>query len=71
MRGRVGEWLVVEARDDTSVRRQGQIEGVAHEDGSPPFWVRWLDDGHRSLVFPGPDGRVEEHAVHPDVRPRR
>jgi hypothetical protein len=64
MRAQVGNWLIVEGLTDESPRRQGQIVGVDHADGSPPFWVRWLDDDHRSLVFPGPDARVEPHPLH-------
>ena len=59
MRGQVGNWLIVEGLTDESPRRQGQIVEVTHADGSPPFWVRWLGDDHHSLVFPGPDARVE------------
>jgi Domain of unknown function (DUF1918) len=64
MRAQVGNWLIVEGLTDASSRRQGEIVGVTHTDGTPPFWVRWLDDDHRSLVFPGPDARVEPHPVH-------
>ena len=32
---------------------------LAHPDGSPPYTVRWLNDDHESVVFPGPDARVE------------
>jgi Domain of unknown function (DUF1918) len=64
MRAQVGNWLIVEGLTDASHRRQGQIVAVTRTDGSPPFWVRWLDDDHQSLVYPGPDARVEEHPVH-------
>jgi hypothetical protein len=64
MHAEVGNWLVVEGLTDASARRQGQIVAVDHADGSPPYWVRWLDDDHRSLVFPGPDARVEPQPVH-------
>lgn len=63
MRAQVGNWLIVEGLTDASSRRQGQIVAVTHADGTPPFWVRWLDDDHRTLVFPGPDARVEPHPV--------
>lgn len=64
MRAQVGNWLIVEGLTDASSRRQGQIVEVDHADGSPPYWVRWLGDDHSSLVFPGPDARVEAHPVH-------
>ncbi len=31
-------------------------------DGSPPFLVRWADEGRTTLVFPGPDARVHSLA---------
>lgn len=68
MQAQVGEWLVVEGHRDTEPRRQGRIVALGHEDGSPPYWVQWLDDDHRTLVFPGPDGRIEEHRVLPGPR---
>ena len=33
------------------------------EDGGPPFVVRWEDDGHEGLFFPGSDA-VIEHVPH-------
>ena len=27
-------------------------------DGSPPYVVRWLDNGHVATVFPGPDAFI-------------
>ncbi|MFC7483347.1 DUF1918 domain-containing protein [Luedemannella flava] len=42
-----------------SPRRVGVITELHHDDGSPPYTVRWLDDEHETLVYPGPEGRVE------------
>ena len=28
---------------------------MRHEDGSPPYVVRWSDTGDQALFFPGPD----------------
>jgi hypothetical protein len=44
--------------------REGQIVGVPHPDGSPPYVVRWIDTGRSSVVFPGPDSTVLDHAPH-------
>jgi hypothetical protein len=38
--------------------RDGEIIEARGPDGSPPFLVRWADDGRTTLVFPGPDARV-------------
>jgi hypothetical protein len=35
------------------------VIGLRHEDGTPPYEVRWLDDGHEALIFPGPEARIE------------
>jgi hypothetical protein len=49
MKAKAGDWLV-----DPGGRR-GLITGIRHEDGGPPYVVRWLDTEHEALVFPGPD----------------
>jgi hypothetical protein len=43
--------------------RDGEIIGVRHADGTPPYVVRWEDTGHESLVYPGPDAMVQ-HLTH-------
>jgi hypothetical protein len=58
MRARVGDWLAVHSRVVDIPPRYGEIVGVPHADGSPPYVVHWLDDEHPSLVFPGPDAEV-------------
>jgi len=39
--------------------RDGEILEVRGEDGGPPYVVRWSDNGHEALVFPGPDAVVQ------------
>jgi hypothetical protein len=39
--------------------RDAEILDVAHPGGRPPYRVRWSDNGHEGLVFPGPDAYVE------------
>jgi hypothetical protein len=43
--------------------RDAEIIEVRHEDGSPPYVVRWSDTGQEGLVFPGPDAFVQ-HLEH-------
>jgi hypothetical protein len=38
--------------------RSGLIISVPHEDGSPPYIVKWLSDGHIAMVWPGDFARV-------------
>jgi uncharacterized protein DUF1918 len=54
MRAQVGDRLIVEG-DET---RTGLIIGVPHADGSPPYVVRWLADGHIAMVSPGGFARI-------------
>lgn len=65
MRAHIGDWLVIEGRTLGERRRQGQIIELTHADGTPPYRVRWVEDDHESVVFPGPDARIEPHPVPP------
>jgi len=58
MKAKVGDRLVLEGVHVGDPRRSGTIIEVRHDDGSPPYLVRW-PDGHEGLVFPGSEGRVE------------
>jgi hypothetical protein len=54
MKARVGDRLL----PDGEQRRAGVIVGLRNADGSPPYVVRWLSDGHIALVSPGPYTKV-------------
>lgn len=54
MRAQVGDRLIPDG--DTS--RAGVVIGLRNADGSPPYVVKWLSDGHIALVFPGPYARL-------------
>ena len=54
MRADVGDRLIV----DGDHERTGLIIGVPHADGSPPYIVKWLADGHIAMVSPGNFARV-------------
>lgn len=58
MKARVGDRLITEGSDG---QRACMIIGLYHADGSPPYVVRWLGDGHIALMFPGPYTKL----VHP------
>jgi Domain of unknown function (DUF1918) len=38
--------------------RVGVVIGLRNPDGSPPYVVRWLSDGHIAMIFPGPYTRI-------------
>ncbi|WP_193776711.1 pyridoxamine 5'-phosphate oxidase family protein [Streptomyces sp. E2N166] len=59
MYAHVGDRLVVESPYTGVTRRDGEIVGLHHDDGSPPYDVRWSDTGDVTLVFPGPDAHVD------------
>ncbi|MFF3400185.1 pyridoxamine 5'-phosphate oxidase family protein [Streptomyces sp. NPDC002659] len=63
MRAHIGDQLVVESPTTGSTRRDGEIVGLHHEDGTPPYDVRWSDTEQITLVFPGPDAHVQ-HSEH-------
>ena len=55
----VGDRLVLAATHSGEGRRVGVVLAVPHPDGAPPYRVRWLDDGRTTLIFPGPEARIE------------
>ncbi|WP_153348750.1 DUF1918 domain-containing protein [Nocardia aurantia] len=57
MQARVGDRLLVHGRAVGMPDHAGRIVEVRGTDGAPPYIVRF-DDGHESLVFPGPDSVV-------------
>ncbi len=59
MRAQVGDLLVA---DGAEIHRVCEIIRLNHADGSPPYVVRWLSDGHIALLFPGPYARLVPHA---------
>jgi hypothetical protein len=61
MQAAVGDRIVVRSRHVGEPARDGEIVEVRGGDGGPPFLVRWSDDGHEGLFFPGPDSIVEHH----------
>ncbi|AIJ18284.1 pyridoxamine 5'-phosphate oxidase family protein [Streptomyces violaceoruber] len=62
MYAHLGDRLIVESPSTGVTRRDGEIVGLHHDDGTPPYDVRWSDTGDVTLVFPGPDARVNHGA---------
>jgi hypothetical protein len=59
MQASIGDRLVVHSTHVDGPVRDGEILEVHGQDGTPPYVVRWSDDGHTTLVFPGADATVE------------
>lgn len=60
-----GDRIVIRSQHVGGPVRDAEILEVEQEDGSPPYRVRWSDNGHEALFFPGPDA-VIDHLEHPD-----
>ena len=59
MNAAVHDRLVVPGAHVDDPGRIGDIVEVRGPDGTPPYVVRWAGSEHTSLVFPGPDARLE------------
>jgi hypothetical protein len=58
MKAAVGDRLVVKGHKVGEHDTDAEILEVRGRDGGPPYLVRWSDDGHEGLVFPGSDAVV-------------
>jgi Domain of unknown function (DUF1918) len=52
-----GDRLVVHAHHLGDVVRDAEVLEVRGPEG--PYLVRWQDDGHATLIYPGPDATIE------------
>lgn len=57
MRVAAGDQLVV--RDAGKPDLQVEVLEAHGADGTPPWLVRWGDEGHEGLLFPGPGATIE------------
>ncbi len=63
MRAAVGDKIVVRGHRVGEPDRDAVILAVEGADGAPPYRVRWNDDGHEGVYFPGDDAVVEHYPV--------
>lgn len=56
----VGSRVVIHGTKVGDAERHGEVREVRGGDGGPPYLIRF-DDGHESLIFPGPDCELEHH----------
>jgi len=54
-----GDRLVAKGHRVGEPDRDARIVEVRGADGGPPYLVRWGEDGHTGLFFPGADTFVE------------
>ncbi|GAA2394376.1 DUF1918 domain-containing protein [Streptomyces glaucosporus] len=67
MRANEGDLLLVHGRTVGQHDRIAEIVEVLGTDGEPPYRVRF-EDGHETVVSPGPDSVVRHHAAEPRRR---
>ena len=58
MQANVGDRIVVKAHSVDEPDRDCEVIDVHGVDGTPPYVVRWGDNGHVGLFFPGSDAMV-------------
>jgi hypothetical protein len=63
MDAHVGDRLRIPGRAVGQAPHGAEIVEVRGTDGTPPYLVRF-DDGHESLMFPGPDCVLEPRVSH-------
>ncbi len=59
MHATTGDRLVIQGNHVGEPLRDGEIIEVRGKDGAPPYLVRWADNGHESLTYPGPDAHIQ------------
>ena len=65
MRAVVGDRIIIKGHRVGEPDRDCLVLEVRDPEGGPPYRVRWGEDGHESLIFPGSDAVVQhfEHAA--------
>jgi len=58
MRAKVGDHIVVPGHRVGQPTRTAVVLECCGKDDGPPYRVRWEDDGHEGLYFPGSDAMV-------------
>ncbi len=58
MQAKVGERILIHAHHIGEPDRDCEILEVRGPEGQPPYVVRWEEDGHEALFFPGADASV-------------
>lgn len=58
MHANVGDKIVIRGHRVHDPDRWCSVLEVRGADGGPPYRVKWGEDGHESLFFPGPDAMV-------------
>jgi hypothetical protein len=57
MHASIGDEIIIHGRNLGTPERRGEVIEAHGPGGSPPYLVKF-DDGHETLVFPGPDVEI-------------
>jgi hypothetical protein len=55
---KVGDKIIVKGHSIGEPDHDAVVLEVHGADGAPPYRVRWSDDGHEGLYFPGNDASI-------------
>jgi len=64
MRASIGDRIIIRGHRVGQANRDCEVLEARGVDDGPPFLVRWGEDGHQSLFFPGSDATVEHFEHH-------
>lgn len=59
MQASPGDRIVIKGHRIGESDRDAEILEVRGPDGGPPYVVRWEENGHESLFFPGCDAMIQ------------
>ncbi len=65
-----GDHLLVRGHTVSQPDRNAEVLKVLGANGGPPYQVRWAEDGHEGLFFPGSDALIEKAAKGGKKRPK-
>ena len=54
-----GDRIIVREEQADAEPRVAEVLTGTHSDGHPPYWGRWSDSDHDTLIFPPVDAEVE------------
>jgi Domain of unknown function (DUF1918) len=64
MKANEGDRMIIKGHRVGEPDRDAEILEVHGKDGAPPYLIRWDEDGHVGLFFPGPDASIEHFPAH-------
>ena len=59
LRAQRGDRLVISGHGLGEVERDAEVLEARGAGGGAPFLVRWEDNGHETLLYPGSDARIQ------------